>query len=110
MVTCRSVALGISTDHGLGVVEQTGTSLEMIEKHDGRARDAADELDRRIGAQENVKTKGNPGGTLSVGRPSDATDAHSETTKALDLPGLSLRAGDRDRTGDVQLGKLAFYR
>ena len=30
--------------------------------------------------------------------------------KALVAQGLSERAGDRGRTGDVQLGKLAFYR
>jgi hypothetical protein len=30
--------------------------------------------------------------------------------KALVAQGLSRRAGDRGRTGDVQLGKLAFYR
>jgi hypothetical protein len=29
------------------------------------------------------------------------------TVKAPDLPALSPRAGDRDRTGDVQLGKIA---
>jgi hypothetical protein len=26
------------------------------------------------------------------------------------LKGLNIGAGDRDRTGDIQLGKLAFYR
>ena len=94
----------------LWVAKQTGTSLEMIEHHYGRPRDTADELDKLIGGLPTVKTKGNPGGTLSVRRPSEATDADPEMTKALDVPGLSLRAGDRDRTGDVQLGKLAFYR
>ena len=82
----------------------------MIEKHYGRARDAADELDRLIGEREHVKTKGNPGGTLSGTEPSNGSETDAETTKAPDLPGLSHRAGDRDRTGDVQLGKLAFYR
>ena len=94
----------------LWVAKQTGTSLEMIEKHYGRARDAADELDRLIGEREHVKTKGNPGGTLSGTEPSNGSETDAETTKAPDLPGLSHRAGDRDRTGDVQLGKLAFYR
>ncbi len=46
----------------LWVAKQTSTSLEMIEKYYGRARDAADELDQLIGGQDNVKPKGNPGG------------------------------------------------
>ena len=33
----------------------------------------------------------------------------SETREAPDFSGASERAGDRGRTGDVQLGKLAFY-
>ena len=32
-----------------------------------------------------------------------------KTTEAPDRAGASERAGDRGRTGDVQLGKLAFY-
>jgi hypothetical protein len=32
-----------------------------------------------------------------------------KTTEAPDPAGASERAGDRGRTGDVQLGKLAFY-
>jgi hypothetical protein len=29
---------------------------------------------------------------------------------AISLSGWRIGAGDRDRTGDIQLGKLAFYR
>jgi hypothetical protein len=32
------------------------------------------------------------------------------TSKSPEIIGASVRAGDRGRTGDVQLGKLAFYR
>jgi hypothetical protein len=32
-----------------------------------------------------------------------------ESKKPPALPGASSRAGDRDRTGDIKLGKLAFY-
>jgi hypothetical protein len=38
-----------------------------------------------------------------------ADPENPENEKALVGQGLSKRAGDRGRTGDVQLGKLAFY-
>ena len=48
----------------------------------------------------------NPPGTLPV-----ASD-DSQPSKAEEpflFYGVPMRAGDRGRTGDVQLGKLAFY-
>jgi hypothetical protein len=58
------------------------------------------ELDDLIdaGAAEN----GNLAGTLA----DDEPDAATVKTKSPVVTGLSARAGDRGRTGDVQLGKL----
>jgi hypothetical protein len=37
------------------------------------------------------------------------TNEHT-TLMATELSDWKIGAGDRDRTGDIQLGKLAFYR
>ena len=89
----------------LFVARQTGTSLEMIENHYGSRRVVAEHLDALIDAAEGVSR--NPAGTLPAGC-DDAPEP--ATTKAVAIQNLRQRAGDRGRTGDVQLGKLAFYR
>ena len=88
----------------LFVCRQTGTSLEMIEKHYGDARVDADQLDEMIGELESPT--GNLPGTLP-----DAGDDSlpSKVKEPFVFYGVPRRAGDRGRTGDVQLGKLAFY-
>ena len=89
----------------LFVARQTGTSLEMIENHYGSRRVVAEHLDELIDAAEG--TSRNPAGTLAhtpLGKGSDPIP------KVAAVQGLRQRAGDRGRTGDVQLGKLAFYR
>jgi hypothetical protein len=91
------------TGKPLFVARQTGTSLEMIEKHYGAVRVLADEIDERIAERRQT---GNPPGTPA--------DAKSVVQTAGDKKppmeqGVIGRAGDRARTGDVQLGKLAFY-
>jgi hypothetical protein len=87
----------------LFVCRQTGTSLEMIEKHYGDARVDAQQL-QMIG--RTTTTTWNPRGTLEL----DSDDAPpSKAKEPAIFYGLPLRAGDRGRTGDVQLGKLAFY-
>lgn len=48
------------TGNPLFVARQTGTSLEMIEKHDGAVRVLADEIDERIADRRQT---GNPPGT-----------------------------------------------
>jgi hypothetical protein len=93
----------------LWVARQTGTSLDMIEKHYGHAKVVAEELDNLISEAEERATKArdtalqNPNlpGTLE----SDETDADREKKETPDESGASVRAGDRGRTGDVQLGK-----
>ena len=90
----------------LFVARQTGTSLEMIETHYGGITAVADELDELIREREESET-GNPPGTFPLTR---SEPESPENKKALVAQGLSERAGDRGRTGDVQLGKLAFYR
>ena len=81
-----------------------GTSLEMIQKHYGDARVDADQLDEMIGEFESAT--GNLPGTLP-----DASDdsVPSKVMEPFVFYGVPTRAGDRGRTGDVQLGKLAFY-
>jgi hypothetical protein len=98
----------------LWVCRQTGTSLEMIEKHYGKATVVADELDSLIGeATERASQRRNTAlqkrnlpGTFGI----DRDDAVDSLRKTPDIIGGSSKAGDRGRTGDVQLGKLAFYR
>ena len=88
----------------LFVCRQTGTSLEMIEKHYGDARVSPADLDAMM-ADAKAPTRNLPG-TL----PTDPLDAPApDAAKPSGTPRVSGRAGDRDRTGDVQLGKLAFY-
>ncbi len=91
------------TGNPLFVARQTGTSLEMIEKHYGAVRVLVDEIDERIAERHQ---NGNLPGTFPLTSPETQTP---QTEKALAGQGLSGRAGDRARTGDVQLGKLAFY-
>src|SRR5262245_1440842 len=88
----------------LFVCRQTGTSLEMIERHYGDARVDTVHLDKMIG--EFDRSTRNPAGTLSVAPDRAST---RRTKKPPTLPRVPQRAGDRGRTGDVQLGKLAFY-
>ena len=89
----------------LWVARQTGTSLQMIEEHYGDARVPHAELDALIRDARGVETRNLPG-TF------DEDDANDVLTKekSPDESGPLSRAGDRGRTGDVQLGKLAFYR
>src|SRR5205807_9816985 len=84
----------------LFVCRQTGTSLEMIEKHYGDARVDAEQLDEMIGELE-PPTRNLPG-TLPVA--SDDSPP-SQVKEPLVFSGVPRRAGDRGRTGDVQLGK-----
>jgi len=102
---CRHTYISMLLDAGakpLFVCRQTGTSLEMIEKHYGDARVDADQLDEMIGELESPT--GNLPGTLPVAgdhpRP-------SKVKEPLVFYGVPRRAGDRGRTGDVQLGKLS---
>ena len=88
----------------LFVCRQTGTSLEMIEKHYGDARVDAEQLDEMIGELE-PPTRNLPG-TLPDARDDSLP---SRVKEPLVFSGVPTRAGDRGRTGDVQLGKLAFY-
>jgi hypothetical protein len=88
------------------VARQTGPSLEMIEAHDGGITAVVDELDEKIRERERTESRDPPGTS-----PLTSSDTENpENEKALVGQGLSKRAGDRGRTGDVQLGKLAFYR
>ena len=77
----------------------------MIEGHYGDARMSHRELDALIADARHPETRNLPG-TLA----DTETNAVTSKRKSPGIPGLSPRAGDRGRTGDVQLGKLAFYR
>jgi integrase len=98
----------------LWVARQTGTSLVMIEKHYGRAKVVAEELDELISEAEEraAASRATPSQTRNLPGTfeSDETDAARAKKETPDESGASVRAGDRGRTGDVQLGKLAFYR
>ena len=83
----------------LFVCRQTGTSLEMIEKHYGDARVDAEQLD--VGELE-ASTR-NLSGTLPDVRDDSLP---SKVKEPFVFYGVPERAGDRGRTGDVQLGKL----
>jgi hypothetical protein len=48
--------------------------------------------------------------TSKPARESDETVKPTEHNSELPLTDGKTGAGDRDRTGDIQLGKLAFYR
>src|SRR5262249_14893371 len=76
---------------------QTGTNLNMIEKHYGDARVDAAQRDDVIG--EFKPPTGTPTASHNP-RPSNVTEPFV-------FCGGSMRAGDRGRTGDVQLGKLS---
>ncbi len=97
------IAIGASP---LFVHRQTGTSLEMIENHYGSVAVLADEMDELISERAGRKSR-NPAGT-----PSDEPPRPQAAAKEKPSPPqrVTSRAGDRGRTGDVQLGKLAFYR
>ena len=97
------IAIGASP---LFVHRQTGTSLEMIEKHYGRLNVVADELDGLIAGRVERANR-NPTGTPSA---EDVEPEAAPEKKHPAPPQLTTRAGDRGRTGDVQFGKLAFYR
>ncbi len=86
----------------LFVCRQTGTSLDMIEKHYGDAPVDAEQLDAMIGELEP------PTGNLP-GPPPIARDhpRPSKVKESFVFYGVPRRAGDRGRTGDVQLGKLS---
>jgi len=83
------------------VCRQTGTSLEMIEKHYGDARVDARRLDQMIGDVDG-STRNSPG-TTEIERDDSLP---SKAKEPVVFYGLPKRAGDRGRTGDVQLGKL----
>ncbi len=73
------------------------------DSHDD-VRGEADELDEMIGEFESAT--GNLPGTL----PNASDDSlPSKVKEPFVFYGVLERAGDRGRTGDVQLGKLAFY-
>jgi len=86
------------------VSKQTGTSLKMIEEHYCGVTVLAKEVDQLI-AQHTANR--NPAGTPSPSVPREVED---NLRKVAPIQGVRQRAGDRGRTGDVQLGKLAFYR
>ena len=101
---CRHTYISMLLDAGakpLFVCRQTGTSLEMIEKHYGDARVDADQLDEMIGELESPT--GNLPGTLPD---ADDDSLPSKVKEPFVFYGVPMRAGDRGRTGDVQLGKL----
>jgi integrase len=85
----------------LFVCRQTGTSLDMIEKHYGDARVDAAQLDEMI--SEFKPPTGNLPGTLPI---ASHGPRPSKVKEPFVFYGGSARAGDRGRTGDVQLGKL----
>ena len=96
----------------LWVARQTGTSLDMIENHYGKVKVVAEEMDaliddaaERANARAREEQTRNLPGTFE----SDQTDDARAKNETPDESGASKRAGDRGRTGDVQLGKLAFY-
>jgi hypothetical protein len=84
----------------------------MIERHYAKAQVVADELDSLIGdaaerataRRNSALQKRNLPGTFD----SDETDAARAKNETPDESRASMRAGGRGRTGDVQLGKLAF--
>jgi integrase len=55
------------------------------------------------------RVTGTTTGTGTSAEKIDVKKLDVKTTEAPDHAGASERAGDRGRTGDVQLGKLAFY-
>ena len=77
----------------------------MVEKHCGDTRVDALRLDKMIGGLD--PSTRNPAGTSSI---RGEVVLLPKATKLAVLPRVACRAGDRGRTGDVQLGKLAFYR
>jgi hypothetical protein len=78
-----------------------GSDSGEIEKHYGDARVDAVQLDKMMG--EFDPSTRNPAGTLSIS-PNRASIKRTE--KPPTLPRVARRAGDRGRTGDVQLGNL----
>ena len=100
-VTVMHVDLGMPP---LWICRQTGMSLAMIENHYGGGQVIAEEIDARIAEHDASR---NPAGTLRT-RPAKGRAAQGRNAKKISA--LRRRAGDRGRTGDVQLGKLAFYR
>jgi len=100
-VTVMHVDLGMPP---LWICRQTGMSLAMIENHYGGGQVSAEEIDARIAEHDASR---NPAGTLRT-RPAKGRAAQGRNAKKISA--LRRRAGDRGRTGDVQLGKLAFYR
>jgi len=81
------------------VCRQTGTSLEMVEKHYGDARVDALRFDETMGGLD--PSTRNPAGTSSI---SGEAVLLPKATKLAVLPKVASKAGDRGRTGDVQLG------
>ena len=74
----------------------------MIEKHYGDARLDAEQLDEIVGEFESPT--GNLPGTFPVARDDSLP---SKVKEPFVFYGVPTRAGDRGRTGDVQLGKLS---
>jgi hypothetical protein len=77
----------------------------MVEKHYRDARVDTVRLDEMMGRLD--PSTGNLAGTTPI---RGKAVLLPKATKPTVLPGVARRAGDRGRTGDVQLGKLAFYR
>ena len=50
-----------------------------------------------------------PGGRTDPGRDVTAWEKRGPRIRSAEAMDHTVRAGDRTRTGDVQLGKLAFY-
>src|SRR5262245_58572343 len=82
----QMLAMGVDA---LFVARQTGTSLEMIEKHYVKTSDIADELDELISDATAART-GNPASSRRQHR--------NRSKKTPEILGASSRAGDRGRT------------
>ena len=92
LVTAKKLSL-------TSVVDGTGTSLQMIEDHYGSVNVLAEELDDMIAE---AQTR-NLVGTLANEAPGSSNTDDGEAER---FQRVATRAGDRGRTGDVQLGKL----
>ena len=85
-------------------------SYEMTVRYSHLAPAHTLEAVQRLCRPTNSTPTGTTTGTSASEGSSDEKTAVPKTTEAPDNAGASSRAGDRDRTDDVQLGKLAFYR
>jgi integrase len=112
---CRHTYAALQLSRGENpqyVAHQMGhTTLEMIIRHYARWMRKPERVGRLA---EQLASKIPPSlpeicqKTAEIGRPSLRTGT-SKSSQVADFKGRSGGAGDRGRTGDVQLGKLAFY-